>query len=438
MAKSDSGFQPDRFTPASVGVVAACALGNFVSSAPMVNATFGTFLRPITLEFGWSRTEFTAVLTMLSLVGVIAYPLGGKAADHFGARRVALLGAVAFSASMSLLYFVPRNPLVFYGLYLLVGLTAALPSTVVLSKVASSWFVRRRGMILGLTAGCGISLGYMFLPKASEAMIETVGWRHAYLGLAAIMAGVGLPVMALWLREAPDASARGAGPAQEPADGLTFAEARATARFWILLAAIALGTGGLAAFSVHEVAYAEDRGLGPGIAIGAIMAGALANGLWQIVIGRLLDAMPTPRIAAPMVLSSLAGLSLIVLTANPWLWMVGGFLTGVGSGSEYGLVPYALHRYFGRRAYGEIYGVVFGAVMLSMGFFPLAAAIIDDRFGSYDLAFAGVAACSTICGLLLLCLPRYEAAGQELARDARAMANKDVAPDLSEAAASTR
>ena len=97
----------------------------------------------------------------------------------------------------------------------------------------------------------------------------------------------------------------------------------------------------------------------------------------------------------------------MVFTAQPLLLILGGFLTGVGAGREYGLVPYALQRYFGRRAYGEIYGVVFGAVMLSMGFFPLAAAMADDMLGSYNLAFAGVALCSVVCAALLLCLPPY-------------------------------
>ena len=102
---------------------------------------------------------------MLSVVGLIAYPLGGKAADRFGARGVAMIGNVAFAGSIALLYFATPDPVLFYGLYLLVGLTASLPSTVVLSKVISGWFVRRRGMILGLTAGCGSASATWCCPR---------------------------------------------------------------------------------------------------------------------------------------------------------------------------------------------------------------------------------------------------------------------------------
>src|SRR5690606_18111453 len=53
----------DRFTPATIGIVAGCTAGNFVSAAPVVNATFATFLLPISTEFGWPRAWVTGALT---------------------------------------------------------------------------------------------------------------------------------------------------------------------------------------------------------------------------------------------------------------------------------------------------------------------------------------------------------------------------------------
>jgi MFS family permease len=410
MNKSKTSPGVDRFTAASLGAIVACTIGNVLSSAPIVNATFGTFLIPITHEFGWSRTQFTAVLTLLSLLGLAAYPLAGKAADRFGARRVLLIGQVMFALSMASLYFCNSQPVVLYGLYLFVGVAAALPSTVVLSKLIGGWFVKQRGMVLGITAGCGINIGYAVLPKVSETMIEHLGWRWAYVGLAGLILA-GIPVM-FFLKEKPVDATQDAA---QDETGMTGAEIRRTPQFWLLLLAVALGTGAFAALITHRFAYAHDRGLSPDIAIYSIMAGSTVTGLWQVVLGRMLDKSKTPRLAAPMVLVALVGLALMMFTSSTPLWILGGLLSGISSGSEYGLIPYAVQRYFGRRAFGETYGLIFGATMLSMGFFPLLAAMGYDAFGSYNVSFFVAAAMIAASGALMAILPPYVAVQRDMA-----------------------
>lgn len=405
MSNPETSSSVDRFTPASVAAIVACTVGNILSSAPIVNSTFGAFLIPITREFGWSRTQFTAVLTLLSVLGLAAYPLAGKVADRFGARRTLVVGQLLFALSMGLLFFSTRQPLVFYGLYLFVGAAAALPSTVVLSKLIGGWFVNHRGMVLGITAGCGINIGYCVLPKFAESLIEHLGWRVAYLGLAGLILA-GIPFM-VFLKEKPVGASSLGEDAAEGEAGLSAAEIRRAPHFWLLLLAVVLGTGAFAALLTHRIAYAHDRGLTVDVAIYSIMAGSAATGLWQVVLGRLLDRSNSPRLAAPMVLVAVAGLAMIVFTSSPALWIFGGFLGGIGSGSEYGLIPYAVQRYFGRRAFGETYGLIFGAVMLSMGFFPLLAAMVYDASGSYQPAFLMAGVMIAASGGLMALLPKY-------------------------------
>lgn len=330
---------------------------------------------------------------------------------------------------MALLYFCTSNPVIFYSLYLLVGFTAAMPSTVVLSKLISGWFDKKRGMIFGITAGCGISLGYFILPKASLSLIQSLGWRGAYLGLGAIILVIGFPILLLF-RGAPAQAGTAAKTKEPEAEGMTAAEARRTPQFWMLLVSITLGCGVFAALNTHIFAYASDRGLPVGMAVASQMAGAVANGLWQVVLGRFLDKTSTPRIAAPMILISLVGIAMVMFTSSGPLWIVAGFLRGVASGAEYGLVPYAVRRYFGSRAFGEIYGLIFGVVMLGMGLFPLLAATVFDKFGSYNLAFAAVAGLAAVSGVVVALLPPYIRAAKT---PAPSSANAP-APDLTDAA----
>ena len=404
-------FRPDSLTPAAIGAVTACFVANVISSAPIVSGTFGIFMLPITAEIGWSRTAYTSVLTMTALIGVFAFPWGGRLADRMGPRPVMLWGLVAYGLALALLSFLNASPLAFFGLYGVLAIASAGPSTVVGAKLISGWFMRRRGTIFGLTGGGGISLGYIIFPHISHALIEAFGWRGAYVGLGAMVICIALPVAWLFLRDPPVALAQADDAPVEA--GMTAAEARATPQFWMLMAAVVLGAGATTAFYTHIVPYASDRGMPTEAPLWALSAAGASNGLWQIVMGRILDRTSTPRIAAPMVLAGLAGLSLVLFTSAPATWIVGGLLIGVASGSEYGLVPYALQRYFGGRAFGSLYGLIYGGVWLSMGVFPLASAAAFDLLGSYNLALAASSLFILASAVLLVILPRYASSADQ-------------------------
>lgn len=404
---AQSRWAPDALSATSIGVVAACALQNVISAAPLVNGSFSQFMLPVTQELHLSRTAFTAALTVLSIVGIFAYPLFGRMADRFGARRVMMAGILLYGLSVASLSLIGANLVVFYGLFLLVGAASAIPSSVVISKLVSGWFDRHRALVLGIVGGGGISLGYTLTPIIAAGLIGGFGWRDAYIGIGLIILLVGLP-LTLFMREAPKLRAATIDSSDPlPVDGVTGKEARATARFWIMLAAVTLGAGASTIFYTHIFAFASDRGISPGHAIGAMSAAGAANGLWQIVLGRILDRASFPRVAAPMVLAGVLGLAILMLTDSAAAWILGGMLLGISSGSEYGLIPYALLRYFGGRAYGELYGFIYGVVWLSMGIFPLASAAVFDFVGSYTMAWIAGGVCMVLAAVLLLILPRF-------------------------------
>src|ERR1700757_4413144 len=113
---------------ASVSVAVAALAGNLVCSAPVVTATFGTFLIPVTTEFGWSRSAFAMTLTIVSLIGVFMFPIAGGIADRYGARPVVIVGNVVFAASVALLAFAGDHLALFYAGYALVAVTSAFTS----------------------------------------------------------------------------------------------------------------------------------------------------------------------------------------------------------------------------------------------------------------------------------------------------------------------
>jgi MFS family permease len=400
--------QVDVASPRSLATVFACAIGNGVSSTPMINATFGLFLIPVTQALGWPRSKFTAALGVISLIGFFAYPLFGRLADRIGARPVILAGNLAFAAAIAAMALINQSVVRFYVLVVILAIAAAAPSTVLLSKVVSGWFFRKRGLYLGLTAGLGNGAGCTIAPMIGAALMPHFGWRGTYIGLALVILGLGAPVLWALMREAPhltgDASADGG---DLRLSGMTGEEARRTPTYWMILVAISLGAGSLGAVFTHVVPMLTDRGVSAGTAALTLSAFAFSNTVWQIVLGRLLDRSSTPRLAAPLVLVSLVGLFVMSHATHPALLVAGGLLTGIGSGTEYGLVPYFIPRYFGFKAYGEVYGGIFGVIMLTMGFTPFLMDLVFDLRHAYDWVFYGIDAALVVCAVLIARLPRY-------------------------------
>lgn len=407
-------FKINRHTLGGIGVVIGCAFGNLVSVTPVINGTFGVFLVPVTQTLGWTRTEFSVVLLIMAIVGVVGYPLGGYLADRFGVRPVALVGNALFATCVAALSLSTSDRAFVYALYALTGLTATLSSVVLLMKPISLWFTRHRGLLFALTGAFGINIGIAVMPFLVAGIIADHGWRAAYLGLAAVTFAIGFPSLLL-LRNPPLPAAGAATPVSAPAQGLTAREARRRPVFWLLMFSVALGAGSLSAMLTHMVPLLTDRGIPVTVAASVFATTALCNASWQIVIGMMLDRTRAPRFAGIFLIVAILGLVLIGSTAeHAWL-MAGAVLIGIGSGTEYGLLPCVIPRYFGVKSFSELYGTIFGVSILVSGLTPMLMGLAYDANGNYILALVLIAGALLCSAMLLFLMPAYdrEMASQE-------------------------
>lgn len=396
--------------PSPATIVAGCTIGNAVSLTPAIHTTFGTFLVPLSATFGWSRASISGVLSLVAVAGMLLYPVAGRFADRHGARGILIAGNLLLGAAIAGLGLADGDIVHFYLAFALVAIAGALPSTPVLSKVVSDWFDRRRGTMLGISAGFGNGIGGTAMPIAAAVLLSAFGWRWAYAGIGAIVVIVGLPAFLLLVRDAPRHDASTSRAADAPADaGLSLREAAETRAFWLVLVAIASGAGCLTAVFSHIVPILGDRGIGLASATAVLSTFALVTAAWQVAMGTLLDRIATPRIAGPMALAAVAGLALVELGAGTPALIGGGVLLGIGLGTQYGALPFFVARYFGVRHFGAIVGAMYSAVALAQGLTPVLLDHAFDVQGTYRFAVAVVGACLTGGALLLLLLPAYAA-----------------------------
>ena len=372
------------------GVVVACTVGNGVSVTPMVYTVFGLFLIPIATEFGWPRAGVSFVLLIIAIAGAIGYPIVGRLIDRYGARPVILTGNVLFAASVASVSLAEASRIQFYSAYALIGITAAIPSSVMFTKVIAGWFDQRRGLFLGIAGGLGNGIGAALSPLFVYALISSYGWRAGFQGIGAAIILIGFPVLYLLLRDPPQGVSRSATEHLEKTAGFTLAEALKTSTFWIILAAIALGAGCMTAIFAHVVPMLLDRGVSAGQATTVLATFSLVTAGWQIGMGYILDRIPRPWIAAPFYLLALAGLILLESASSYPLLLLSGMLMGLGLGTEYGVLPYFLSRYFGTRHYGAISGSMYGVIVLTQGLTPFLMDIVFDVTGNYDIAIIAI------------------------------------------------
>jgi len=83
-------------------------------------------------------------------------------------------------------------------------------------------------------------------------------------------------------------------------------------------------------------------------------------------------------------------------------------LLGGSLGAEVDMLAYLASRYFGLKCFAQIFGVLFGAVMIAMGLGPVAFGFVFDLTGSYQAMLAVGAGLCLLASSLVLTLRPYQ------------------------------
>ena len=163
-------------------------------------ASISVFLKPVSLEFDWSRGQTSFAYTVASFSSAAFGVFWGYVADKYGTKWFGLAGAV----SMGFILFSLSSLDSIYKFYLLYFLFGAFGSALLFSPLYANvgfWFRENPGLALGIAASGG-AVGQAFIPHISGILIEASGWRDAYIYLALIYLAISLPI-ALLIQESP-------------------------------------------------------------------------------------------------------------------------------------------------------------------------------------------------------------------------------------------
>src|SRR5580704_2651456 len=379
----------------------------FVTMAIGVNArtAFSLFFPPIIDEFGWERGVTAGAFSFGFVVSAAVSPLIGRLMDRAGPRAVMELG-VALMAGGLLLAPLTTRP---WHLYLTIGVMVGAGSICLgysgQSLFLPNWFIRRRGLAIGL-AFAGVGIGSMTLLPWVQHMIEQTGWRTACTAMGIVVLVVLAPINLLLRKRpediglepdgdaAPSASTR---PVSNVVDSdwagidWTLGRALRTARFWW----ISLGYfGGLHiwyAVQVHQTKYLLDIGFSPSVAVWALGAVSLLGIPGQIALGHLSDRIGREWVWAASCLgfaicfAALIALAHVHSLALVYLMALAQGTLGYGLTSIMGAVVIEI---FQGKHFGSIFGCVMLAALAGGAAGPWVTGILHDLTGTYTIAFA--------------------------------------------------
>ena len=181
----------------------------FVTMAVGVNSrtAFSLLLPPILAEFGWSRAVVSGIFSAGFIAAMLISPLTGMLMDRFGPRWLMPAGAVVASAGLTLATFASEP----WHFYATLG-AMSVSGSVVISYIGHSlflpnWFVRRRGLAIGI-AFSGVGVGSITLFPWLQSLIDDVGWRQACWALAGLLIVAVIPLNVLLQRKRPPFAAR--------------------------------------------------------------------------------------------------------------------------------------------------------------------------------------------------------------------------------------
>jgi MFS family permease len=300
----------------------------------------------------------------------------------------------------------------FYALFAVIGVCSSLGGFVGNAKLISGWFSRRRGLVLALVA-MGAGLAGSLIPQWTGLSVSGLGWREAYLVVAAYILVFVVPVF-FFLYESPSvlaARSRSQSLSKSDATGMSVREASKYPAFWLCLAALVLNTA-LLGLNLHMVPLLTGRGLTLQTAATVLSAQVGGSTIIYLVAGYLLDKISTPKLALFFSLCAVAGLLLIHHGSGVTQMLIAGILIGAGTTGEGSVVPYFLTRYFGLKAFASIYGLMWGIAAVANGVQPVILGYVFDSTGSYGWGLFYCEVCVLLVAVCFFALPRYRFAAR--------------------------
>jgi MFS family permease len=392
-------------------IVIVCFLSLFTVTG-IALLSFPVFVKPLEQEFGWSRTWLLGGVAVAAIAVGILLPFLGHLMDTLSVRKI-MAGGVFLTGFSFLLIANMTSLFTWYLGLLLIGIGVAASTYIPVATLVTRWFVRQQGLAMSL-AMAGLGAGGFVMPNAASALVQTGGWRMAYIVFAAVIFLFLLPLVTLVIRSHPrdlglkaldeeKAEKRSAerSPDEFEQAPLGVKDAVKTGNFWAIGFADFCNAFAVVGLGANLVAFAVESGISASI---AALAYSLINAVTVAAI--VVVGLTTGQFNHRIVISAayaVPALGVIVLfnlqQAGPLFFFA--LVAGISAAGRLTLWPIVVNKAFGARAYASVMGllIIFYAVGIAAA--PPVTGFIYDTTKGYRAIFLIAISAFVLSGLFI-------------------------------------
>ena len=377
----------------------------------------GLFIAPAAAAFSASMATMGLIPSFHHLITAVMGPVLGARYATGSIRRFMVIGAlllplghVAVSRSSSLaLAAVCYGGLSVVGAYMLGSLAS--------NTLVTNWYGPSRGRALGIIT-TGATAAGVLLPTLAAWLIEAFGWRDALALIALGSLPITLGVFGLWAVDRPESIGQRPEPFREdglapspttpPASDDDVASTKsllASPYFWAFAAGFGILFSSSLVSMTFIVPYAKQLGLSLQMGASILAARSAAAIAGQLSLSWLSDRVGRRGVLLGSVAFHALCWALLARAPNAFVFTAAGIGIGFVSGAYAPIRGALLARFFGRRDFAKVSGLLAPA---SLPFQILAVPLtgwVYDQSGDYATAFTVFLVAFPIAALLVAFIP---------------------------------
>lgn len=381
----------------------------------------GVMMVPLQQEFGWTAEQVSTALAIRLLLFGLMGPLAAAFMNRFGLRLVTSIAlTLIFSGLVASLFMTQLWQLIaLWGV--VVGLGTGLTALVLGATVATRWFTKRRGLVMGLLSASTATGQLVFLPLLAS-LTARYGWRTA-LSVVLVMIVLALVMVLILMRDRPADVGLApygdeGGVQAAPVHGtfgqmlaspfIALKDASKTQTFWVLFATFFIcgaSTNGL--IQTHFIALCGDFGFAAVTAASILAVIGIFDFFGTVGSGWLSDRYDNRWLL--FWYYGLRGLSLVFLAFSDFS-LYGLSLFGIFYGLDWiATVPPTVKltaERFGPERTNLVFGWIFAGHQLGAAFAAYGGGYVRTEFGSYLPAFFIAGALCLVAAALVLSLSK--------------------------------
>ncbi len=191
-------MRKNRIHPA--WIIAAITFATLFATAGFRSAP-SVLILPLEDDFGWSRDVISLAVAINVLLYGLTAPFAAALMERFTVRKVVMAALTTVGTGALLTIFMTKSWHLMLLWGVIVGVGTGSMALVFAATIANRWFIKKRGLVIGILTAAAASGQLVFLPGLSK-LAENPGWRASSLVIA-LGAYLMVPIIYFFLKEDP-------------------------------------------------------------------------------------------------------------------------------------------------------------------------------------------------------------------------------------------